>query len=436
MPDGHIELIPPKRALRRHGRSLDVRPAWARWTRAPERLYTIGVEEELMLLRPSDHSLAQCGDRVLARLPVDLAEHTCPETHAAVIELTTGIHGEVAGATSEIAGLRSRMACELDALGLRAACAGTYPLAGASETRVSGAARYKAVATSMRSLAHREPTMALHVHIGVPDPEEAIRLLNGIRDVVPLLLALSANSPFSHGRDSGFASTRTAIFNAFPRTGTARRFAGYSDYVAAVDPLIASGAISDPSFLWWDMRLQPALGTVEVRVMDAQSTVAESAPLIALVQSLARLVLESQPQQRGIEPEVLAENSFLAARDGLDARLIDPERRRLVPVRALAGDLIASCRPHAAALGCAVELDQIQRLVEVNGADRQRAWAAAAGDLPSVISMLSDRFVQRPDRPDRFLHAGGPVPADVHSGYGKPLASRVRPTWRRAPTTK
>ena len=146
-----------------------------------------------------------------------------------------------------------------------------------------------------------------------------------------MLLALSANSPFSQGRDSGFASARTVIFQGFPRTGTARRFADYTDYVEAVDPLIASGALPDPSFLWWDVRLQPPLGTVEVRVMDAQSSVADSAPLIALVQSLAPLMLEGEPPNGATAPEILAENRFLAARDGLQAKLDRPREARARP---------------------------------------------------------------------------------------------------------
>ncbi len=362
-----------------------------------------------MLLRPPDHSLAESSEWVLARLSAELAKHTCAETHAAVIELATGIHLDVAGAVAELAGLRSRLARELGAIDLRAACAGAYPLAGASETRVSGGARYQAVADSMRALARREPTMALHVHVGVPDPEDAIRLLNGIREVVPVLLALSANSPFCQGRDSGFASARTVIFQGFPRTGTARRFTGYADYVGAVDPLIASGALPDPSFLWWDVRLQPALGTVEVRVMDAQSTVADSAPLIALVQSLARLVLEGEPQRSSVAPEVLAENCFLAARDGLGARLIDPVKRRLVPVRALVGALAERCGPHATALGCSAELEQVRRLAAVNGADRQRSWAGATSGLPGLVSTLSERFA----RPSGALWCASPsAPAE------------------------
>ena len=137
------------------------------------------------------------------------------------------------------------------------------------------------------------------------------------------------------------------IFQGFPRTGTPRRFESYADYVGAVDALIGPGALPDPSFLWWDVRLQPVLGTVEVRVMDAQSSVADSAALIALVQGLARLELEGAPTDEAIGTEALAENRFLAARDGLDAWLIDPNQRRLVPVRELlAGQLTEGARHH------------------------------------------------------------------------------------------
>jgi carboxylate-amine ligase len=367
-------------------------PFWARWNGSTQWRYTLGVEEELMLLdRTPDHSPAPSGDAVLERLSRELFKHTSPETHASVIELATGIHRDVAGAAAQLTTLRARLAHELTGMGLCAVCAGTYPLARTDEIRVSGGARYGRVSASMRMLTRREPTMALHVHVGVPEPEDAVRLLNGLREVVPVLLALSANSPFSQGRDSGFASARTVIFQAFPRTGTARRFADYTDYVEAVDPLIASGALPDPSFLWWDVRLQPALGTVEVRLMDAQSSVADSAPLIALVQSLARLVLEGEPPNGATTPEILAENRFLAARDGLQARLIDPVKRELVPIRTIVDALLERCRPYAAALRCPAELDQIRRLAAANGADRQRAQGRKAG-LVDLVTTLAQRF--------------------------------------------
>jgi carboxylate-amine ligase len=377
---------------------------WAKWSNRVNQRYTIGVEEELMLLGGAPaHAPSPSSDAVLSRLSSRLSACISPETHASVIELVSGIHGGVTEATTELAALRAQLARELSELGLHAACAGTYPLARRDDIRTSGAGRYGTVAASMRMLATREPTLALHVHVGVPDPEDAIQLLNGFREVVPLLLALSANSPFSGGRDTGFASARTVIFQAFPRTGTARWFADYSDYVGAVDALIASGAVPDPSFLWWDVRVQPALGTVEVRAMDAQSSVGDSAPLVALVQSLAMLVLEGEPANTATSPEVLAENRFLAARDGVHAQLINPATRRLEPLQELVNDLVERCRPCAAALGCSAELEQIGRLASANGADLQRAWAREDG-LLSLVATLSRRFtapaLDHPGKPD------------------------------------
>ena len=377
---------------------LEACPPWARWNGELGRRYTLGVEEELMLLERGSSSLAQSSDRVLARLSDELSLRASPETHAGVIELTTGIHTNVHGVMGELAALRRLLAREVGAMGLSAAGAGAYPMILPDETVVSGAARYRLLEDSLRSLARREPTMALHVHVGVPDAEDAIRLVNGLRGSVPILIALSANSPFWQGRDGGFDSMRTVIFQAFPRTGPPRSFAGYADYVDALDAVIGAGAVPDPSFFWWDVRPQPKLGTVEVRAMDAQSTLAEVTPLVALIQSLSRLELEGESPQPAPSAEILAENRFLAARDGMAARLIEPASGGLIPVRATLDTMLDRCRPHALALGCASELEQVQWLATSNGADRQRARAATDGDLDHLVAALADLFLL-PDWP-------------------------------------
>lgn len=378
----------------RDGKARDgALPLWARWNEGLDQYYTLGVEEEVMLLDPSDWSLAQSSDQVLAALSGELAAHTSPETHASVVELVTGVHTEVDGVVAELASLRARLVRELSPMGLAAAAAGTHPLTVREETELSSAERYRQLHDSMRALARREPTMALHVHVGVPDREDAIRVLNGLRRHAPVLLALSANSPFWHGCDSGFASARTLIFQAFPRTGLARFFAGYLDYVEAIDTLIASGALRDPSYLWWDVRLQPALGTVEMRVMDAQSRVRDVAPLVALIQSLARLELEGEASTDVPAAEVLAENRFLAARDGIDARLIDPVARRLVPVREMLDSLVSDCRPHALVLGCAAALDGVPRLAASTGVVSQRRSTARSGGLELLVAAMAQAFL-------------------------------------------
>jgi carboxylate-amine ligase len=395
----------------RRGTVAPGRCAWARWNGARNRRYTVGVEEEVLLLDGADHALFQRSDVVLANITGDLRDHTAAETHAGVIELVTGVHDTASDAVDELAALRRRLAAELSPAGLVAACAGTHPLAAARPTRVADTERYRAVAESLRFLAYREPTVALHVHVGIPDADDATRVLNRLRGTVPLLLALSANSPFCGGRDTGFESARTVIFGGFPRTGPPRAFSGYAEYVDAIDVLIGLGAIPGATFLWWDVRLQPLLGTVEVRVMDAQASVLDTAPLVALVQSRARLELEEGATDHWAAAEVLGENRFLAARDGCLARLIDPATGTRVPVQELVAELLQDCRPHAAALGCAADLEGVGRLALANGAAQQRHRYAEEGDVPSVVAGLVEAFnpADPPQRSDRCV-VGLPTP--------------------------
>jgi carboxylate-amine ligase len=247
----------------------------------------------------------------------------------------------------------------------------------------------------MRELARREPTFGLHVHVGVPDAEQAIHAANRLRTELPLLLALSVNSPFWQGRDTGLGSARTPLFQAFPRVGIPRAFHSYAEYVESVDVLIRCGAVPEPTFLWWDVRPQPRFGTVEVRIMDAQTTLADTAGLAALVQSIVRLEVEegASAYDDGIPPEVLNENRFLAARDGMDAELIAHDLNTRVPARELLGDLLTLCRPHAEDLGCAAELDSVSRLADRTGARRQLDLSRSLGSLPRVVAVLADDFL-------------------------------------------
>src|SRR3712207_9439870 len=211
---------------------------------------------------------------------------------------------------------------------------------------------------------------------------------------LPLLLALSANSPYWQGRDTGLASARTPLFQAFPRVGIPRVFSSYADWVRSVDLLISSGALPDHTYLWWDVRLQPRYGTVEVRIMDAQTTVRQTAALVALVQCLVRLeALEGYASSRVLHAqEVLDENRFLAARDGVAAELIDPDVGRRVPVSEIANDVVDACMPHAADLGCADELAMVRRLVERPAAARQRELAGPEDDHQGLVEALAEAF--------------------------------------------
>jgi carboxylate-amine ligase len=366
-------------------------PEWAEWHAS--RPYTVGIEEEVMLVVPDDWQLAHRGEETLSQLPPELAAHASAETHDATIELASSVHETAREAALESAALRAALSRELAARGLAAASAGTHPLALWTETQLSRGARYQLIYESMRELARREPTFALHVHVGVAEPDAAITLLNRLRAHVPLLLALSANSPFWQGRDTGLASVRTPIFQAFPRVGIPRAFASYGDYVETVDQLLRCDAFPAPNFLWWDVRPQPSLGTVEVRVMDAQSTAMDTAALAALVQTIAHLELEQGYLSRRLvqSDEVIQENRFLAARDGMNAHFIDPLAERRVPARQSLRALLGAARPHAEQLGCEDALESILAMAAHSGARRQLAVAQRQG-VPAVIPVLAGMF--------------------------------------------
>ena len=362
--------------------------AWAEW-RSGGAPYTVGAEEELMIVGGDRLELTPAGARVVEALPPELGEHVSPETHASALEIQTGVHGTVAAAAAELEGLRATLGRELEVLGLRAASAGTHPLALGLDTEVSPHERYQHLYRDLGALARREPTFALHVHTGLPTPEAGLRAYNHLRTQVPLLIGLSANSPFWRGRDSGLASARTFIFSAFPRTGLPRAFGSYDEYVAAIDALIRAEAIPEPTFVWWDLRLQPTLGTLEIRVMDAQVEVADTGPLIALVQCLVRAAVEGDDLPPAPLPEIVDENHFIAARDGADAVLIEGGRR--LPLRSVLDQVIAGCRDHAAVLGCEAELDAASALARDTGADRQRRAAAEHG-VSGITSTLADAY--------------------------------------------
>jgi carboxylate-amine ligase len=354
----------------------------------------VGVEEEVMLLVPPKWSLAYRADAVVRGLSGALATHTGTETHGSALELRTDPHQTVGGAIAQLEHLRDALGGQLDAIGLRAAVAGLHPFATWRETKISERERYRVLYASMRELARREPTFALHVHVAVPGPEQAVLVANRMRSHLPLLLALSANSPFWQGRETGLASARTSVFGAFPRVGPPRVFRDYGDYVRTVDTLLRHDAFPDPTHLWWDVRLQPRFATVEVRIMDAQSTVADAAALTALVQCLVRMEAEADSDRASVGelPEVLSENRFLAARDGAGAELIDAQRGCRVPVGELLESVLDRCGSHAEDLGCVAELEWTRRLAADPGSARQLALAQGSDGLAGVVMGLASSF--------------------------------------------
>ena len=383
-PSGETRPGPTEPATRR----------WSDWAPAGVTPWTVGVEEEVMLLDPRDWSLASRADAVMKRLSGELLAHTSTETHGSALELRTDPHEHVGEGLSQLECLRGELAAELAVLDMKAAVAGIHPFTQWQSTKISEGDRYRFLYGSMRELARREPTFALHVHVAVPDAESAMLAANRLRSHLPLLLALSANSPFWQGRETGLASARTPLFQAFPRVGIPRAFAGYEDYVSTIDLLLRCEAFPEPTFLWWDVRLQPRFGTIEVRIMDAQTTVADSTALSALVQSLVRLeALEGSGADPAVDlPEVIAENRFLAARDGAEASLIDARSGRRAQVPDVLERVLALCMPHAEELGCVEELLWTRSLASNPRPVRQLDLARGPNKLPGLVEALSALF--------------------------------------------
>lgn len=336
-----------------------------------------------MLLDPESLALVPRNQEVIETLHDELRGQVDAETHASAIEIETRPHPTVAEAVAELGELRVTLARGLEQMDVRAAVAGTHPFAMGQGTEISGGARYRQIYDTMRELARREPTFAQHVHVAVPDPEMAVQALTQLRVHLPLLLGMSGNSPFWRGRDSGMASARTPVFSAFPRVGIPRHFDSYADYVDAIDWLLRLDAVPEPTFVWWDVRLQPRLGTIEIRILDAQSRIEDVAALTALVQCTVRLEANElfAPQLLSSMPEVIAENRFLASRDGVGGAFLDPDHGGARPAKVWARELIDACAPHARALGCEAELADAERLLAEPGYTRQRA--ALAAEVPA-----------------------------------------------------
>jgi carboxylate-amine ligase len=336
------------------------------------RPFTVGVEEELFLVDPVTGSQANASTAVQARLGpvVGTVER---ELHACQVELITDVCDSAGEAAGTLGGLR-RAVVETGA-GLLGS--GTHPSAQEGAAEITDKERYERIRDLLGD-AVATPVGGLHIHIGMPDEETAIRTFNGLRRHLPLIQALAANSPYRHGRDTGLASAREVTVRGWPRSGVPRAMRDFADFEAATSLLARAADVPDYTWFWWKLRPHPRLGTVEVRALDAQGALEDVASLVALTHCLARHEAEADPSP---DPpaEVLEEGIFRAARFGVDARLPDAEGN-LRSVGDLLADALELARGHAEELDCAEDLGGLTDLLSRGGgAGRQRAAFEIAG---------------------------------------------------------
>src|SRR5215213_2449440 len=352
--------------------------------------YTLGVEEELMILDGETFELANEIEAVLDAY--DGEGEVKPELLQSVLEIATPPCDGVEEAGRHVRRLRREVSEAAASKGLAIGSAGTHPFARWEDQRVSADPRYGELIAALRCIARQEIIFGLHVHVGVDDPEKAIHVANGMRVHVPILLALSANSPYWRADQTGLASARTPIFRAFPRVGIPPHYEDWADYEQRIDFMVDAGVMADHTFLWYDVRPHPKFGTVEVRAMDAQTHIEHTLALTALIQAMVKELAEHYEagQQLGAYPyEMLDENKWLAARHGLEGELVDLPERRMVPTKELGRRLYDRLREHAQDLGGADELEGILDLLEKGtGAARQRVVYEANQDWRELLAEI------------------------------------------------
>jgi carboxylate-amine ligase len=353
---------------------------------------TVGLEEELMLLDPRTLDLAPRAEHALAALGGDMRFK--PELPAAQIETVTVPRSGVGAAAADLRAARRDLAAVLDGRTLVAA-AGVHPFAAAlGELNTGG--RYVELAEQYASIARRQLVFGLHVHVAVGGSEVALMVHDALRSYLPELSALAANAPFHEGRDSGLASVRPRIAAMLPRQGIPPALGSWAAFERALQWGTSAGALPDARRWWWELRLHPTFGTIEVRVADAQTTVGETAACAAVVHALVTWLAERAEagETLPVAPTWrIAENSFVAGRDGLDAEVADLVTGEREPLRERLERLLEQLAPVAARLGCQAELEHARSLAAgPGGAARQRAVAARDG-LDGLVAWLAGRLL-------------------------------------------
>jgi len=359
--------------------------------------YTLGVEEEYMLLDGETFDLVQHIETVLAAVAGHELEPVInPELMQSVLEIATPVCHTPTEVANQLRRIRAYVIEVAREQGMRVGSAGTHPFSLFERQRITAKDRYHALVDQMQYVARRELIFGMHVHVAVDNPEKAIQVVNGLLPQLGPLLALSASSPFWRGEPTGLRSSRQMVFAAFPRSGPPPRFKDYNDYAEVVGQLEKTGCIADYTHIWWDIRLHPRLGTIEIRICDATTRLEHVIALVAYCQSLVKLL--SERFERGEEiPSyhriLTTENKWLAVRYGLDAPLMDlaTGRRNRIPIRQLIRRTLKELEPHARELGCERELEGIDDILSNgNGADRQLRVFNANRDIVEVVSQIAD----------------------------------------------
>jgi len=357
-----------------------------------EHRFTLGIEEEFAIVDPETRELRSHIQEILEGGKVTLKEQIKPEMHQSVVELGTEICQSIVDARAHVIELRGKLAELAGRSGLKIASVGTHPFSHWRDQLITEGERYQQIVKDMQSLARANLIFGLHVHVGIPNRDTAIHVMNQARYFLPHIYALSVNSPFWVGQDTGLKGYRLKVFERFPRTGIPDAFESLSEYEDFCKLLVKTGCIDNAKKIWWDIRLHPFFDTLEVRVCDAQSRVDDTLAIAALIQAvIAKLhkLLRQNITFRVYRRRLLDENRWRASRYGIDGKLIDFGKEAEVETRSLLNELLEFVSTEVNELGNQKEMAHIERIMrEGTGADRQLAVWERTQDMKTLVDQI------------------------------------------------
>ena len=363
-----------------------------------DHIYTLGIEEEFAIVDPETRELRSHIQEILEGGKVTLKEQIKPEMHQSVVELGTEICQSIVDARAHVIELRSKLAELAGRGGLKIASVGTHPFSHWRDQLITEGERYREIVKDMQQLARANLIFGLHVHVGIPARETAIHVMNQARYFLPHIYALSANSPFWVGQNTGLKGYRLKVFERFPRTGIPDAFESLSEYEDYCKLLVKTGCVDNAKKIWWDIRLHPFFDTLEVRVCDAQSRVDDTLAIAALIQAVIvklHKLLRRNTTFRVYRRRLLDENRWRASRYGIDGKLIDFGREAEVETRSLLNELLDFVSTEVGELGSEKEMAHIERIMrEGTGADRQLAAWEGSHDMKAVVDQIVDETYQ------------------------------------------
>ncbi len=354
--------------------------------------FTLGIEEEYQVINPETRELISHDQKLVSRGEALLPDRVKAELHESQVEVDTAICRDIHEADEQIKMLRRTVCGMADELGFAIGAAGTHPFSTWQTQRITANPRYDEIITELQDAARSNLIFGLHVHVGIPDRHVALQMVNSMRYFLPHLYALSSNSPFWEGRNTGFKSFRSRVFDKFPRTGIPDHFDSLAEYEGYIDLLVKTKCIDNAKKIWWDIRVHPIYPTIEVRVCDVTLRADETIAIAALVQALvAKLykLRESNLSFNSYRRMLINENKWRAGRYGIHGKLIDFGKEAEVPCKDLILEMLDFVDDVSGGLNSQKQLAYVeQMLTNGTGADRQLKVYEETGNLLKVVDFV------------------------------------------------